>query len=61
MKYQVGDILETSKKDFILIAEIVGDLIVGYWGADYLRNIGYTTYINEKVKSGSWKHYPVVK
>ena len=36
-------------------------LVVGYWGADYLRNIGYLTYINEKLKAGSWKYYPVVK
>lgn len=62
MKYQVGDLLESSKKDIILIAEIHGSgLIVGYWGSDYLRNIGYAQNIDINVANGYWKHYPVVK
>jgi hypothetical protein len=67
MKYQVGDLLVKPgdifvrfEDDVILVTEIFGDLIVGYWGTQ-LRNIGYLTYINEKVRTGSWKHYPVVK
>ena len=59
-KYQVGDIFVRFEEDVILIAEIIDDLVVGYWGSD-LRNVGYVMYINQKVKAGAWKHYPVVK
>lgn len=69
MELKVGDIfvrheydLNSAKfeYDIILITGFSGDLVVGYWGAE-LRNIGYGNYIYQKVKSGSWKHYPVVK
>lgn len=62
MKYQVGDILITSKHDIILIAEIHGNgLVVGYWGSDYLKNIGFAPNIDKKIVRGDWEHYPVVK
>jgi len=60
MKYQVGDLLISSKQQPILITAIIHDFVRGYWGS-HLRGVGDIRNIDINIENGVWKHYPVVK